>query len=44
MMKKCGILLCLAFLTIMFTNPAQAFDKDRKGFMLNLGAGIGQES
>lgn len=41
-MKKLGILLCLVFLTIMFTSPAQAFDKDRKGFMLNLGAGFGQ--
>ena len=41
-MKKHGFLLCSILLIAMFATQAQAFDGERKGFMLNLGAGVGQ--
>jgi len=41
-MKKYGYLLSLFLLIAMFASQAQAFDGDRKGFILNLGAGMGQ--
>jgi opacity protein-like surface antigen len=41
-MKKYGFLLCSILLIAMFASQAQAFDGDRKGFTLNLGAGVGQ--
>ena len=41
-MKKFTFLVCLIALTAMFVGQAHAFDGERKGFMLNLGAGMGQ--
>lgn len=42
MMKKILISLTLILLLVSFAAQVQAFDGDRKGFMLNLGAGFGQ--
>jgi len=41
-MKKASLLTVLVILIICAATQVQAFDGDRKGFMLNLGAGFGQ--
>ena len=41
-MKKLHVVIGLVLLGAMFASQAHAFDGDRKGFVLNLGAGFGQ--
>jgi len=41
-MKKSILIFLLLVLAVLAATAVQAFDGDRKGFMLNLGAGFGQ--